>query len=110
MKYLFVDDNPIWRDLVYNWAGKLKLDYDIVSSGFEAIRMLQINKYDCLVTDIMMPEMSGFKLVEYIQQTYTVKIIVMSNHKEYLQMFPVSLSKHLKPNSIEEFTKILNAI
>ncbi len=49
-------------------------------NGREGIEKLQNTKYDLILTDIMMPEVNGFEVLEYIMaQKMASKVVVMSN-------------------------------
>jgi two-component system chemotaxis response regulator CheY len=39
------------------------------SSGFEALRLLPRGPYDCVVTDINMPDINGLELVNFIRKS-----------------------------------------
>lgn len=110
MKILIVDDIITWADLVKIWLKKLNIEYDYAENGFIAISYLQQNAYDFMITDISMPEMSGFKLVDYVRNNFDIIIAVMSNYDEYIRLISNVDHKFLKPNSFEEFIKIINII
>ena len=110
MKILILDDTITWADLVKIWLKKLNIEYDYAENGFEAISYLQQNTYDFMVTDISMPEMSGFKLVDYVRNHFDIIIAVMSNHDEYIRLIANVDHKFLKPNSFEHFKEIINII
>ena len=40
---------------------------DLSNSGADAIGKLRVNEYDVVVTDIQMPEMSGYEIAQYIR-------------------------------------------
>lgn len=39
------------------------------SSGFEALRLLPRGPYDCVVTDVNMPDINGLELVRFIRDS-----------------------------------------
>lgn len=110
MKILIVDDTNTWAVLIKAWLTKLDIEYDYAENGFIAIQYLQHNKYDFMITDISMPEMSGFKLIDYVKQHFDIIIAVMSNHSEYVNMMVNTQFKFIKPNTFEEFKKIIEII
>ncbi|MBN1545642.1 MAG: response regulator [Syntrophaceae bacterium] len=68
-RILIVDDDSTLRQLI---AEALSLsDFDIMEaeSGTEAIRKIQENSYDLVITDMMMPGMSGMELLTQIRET-----------------------------------------
>ena len=110
MKILIVDDTATWALLIKIWLRKLGFEFDYAQNGYEAIAFLQQNKYDFMITDISMPEMSGFKLVDYVKKHYKILIVVMSNHDEYISLMSDIHFKFQKPNSFEKFKEILHII
>jgi len=71
---LFVDDeNTIIRNLKSIFDDNM-YKYAFVNSGVEALEYIKSNHVDLLCTDIIMPEMDGFKLLEYVKE-YHPKIM-----------------------------------
>jgi two-component system, response regulator YesN len=57
----------------------LTCQVDVASSGEEALTKLTYSPYDVLVTDLKMPGISGFTLVEVARSLYpTIKVILMT--------------------------------
>jgi len=110
MKILIVDDTETWIILVKIWLHKLGIEYDYAKNGFEAIAFLQNYTYDFMITDISMPEMSGFKLVDYVKKHYNILIAVMSNHDEYINLMGNVEYRFIKPNTFDKFKLIINII
>lgn len=73
------DEKPIGRAL------KLKLsasgfDVDLATDGKSGIDMLENNKYNFVLTDLIMPEVTGFEILEYInKEGIESHVIVLSN-------------------------------
>lgn len=63
---LFVDDNDEIRDYISN---RMAADYTIFTadSAAQALRILQTQKISIIITDIMMPEVSGIELCENLK-------------------------------------------
>ena len=59
---LFVEDESDLRDLVSEVLSDKGFDVLVASDGYEAIRILIEHHVDLLVTDIVMPGISGFEL------------------------------------------------
>jgi CheY-like chemotaxis protein len=111
MKILLVDDDKMWLMLVTKWCRSSDIEIETVDNGFEAIRKLQLNDYDCIVVDLGMPEMSGIKLIDYVITTYTIPIIVLSNFPMYFEMLPEQVRyKFLKPNFKKDLLEIIHSI
>jgi DNA-binding NtrC family response regulator len=75
---LVVDDEPSMRHVIED---ALSDDYNVVNvtNGREAWDRLAENKYDLVITDLVMPEMNGIDLVMGIRKTYPdQKLIIIS--------------------------------
>ncbi|WP_108867616.1 ATP-binding protein [Aquimarina aquimarini] len=66
-KVLIVDDDPSQLALTSEVASLAGLAYDLCKNGVEALSLLQDNSYDLVLTDIQMPKMDGFILLESIK-------------------------------------------
>lgn len=63
---LVVDDEEVIRDVCTQILEAEGCMVTTASSGQEALRLVGENEYDAVVTDIMMPDMSGLELLEAI--------------------------------------------
>ena len=69
-RILLVEDDPRVRTAT---VGALEdLDYDPVScaSGAEAIDLFEQEEFDLVITDVIMPEMTGPELIRHLKATY----------------------------------------
>jgi CheY-like chemotaxis protein len=66
-KVLLVDDNHDILDLLEIY---LYRDYEIVTAvnGFEGLEKARHQKFDCIITDIMMPVMDGIKFFNNLRK------------------------------------------
>ena len=78
-KILIVEDNPM---VVKSLEFKLRKEgYDVTISvdGRNAIDLLKSNEFDLVLTDLMLPFVSGSQLIEHIKKTQPqMPIIVLS--------------------------------
>ena len=84
MKILVVDDEEM---TLFALAHKLReKKYEVITSsdGVEALRIIADEKIDLIISDIMMPCISGFTLLTMLKHFYFSKIplILMSGYKE----------------------------
>jgi two-component system cell cycle sensor histidine kinase/response regulator CckA len=79
-RILWVDDEEMIRLLGKSMLKTLGHDADMASSGAEALEYLaKGNEYDLVITDVGMPEMSGWQLAEKIKsEGYTTKMAVLT--------------------------------
>jgi CheY-like chemotaxis protein len=81
-RILIVDDEPLLREMVAKYLKKEGYRVMTASNGFDAFRQLIKERPDILLTDIMMPGMTGFELAEKVQAKFPeVKIILMTGYK-----------------------------
>ncbi|MAM34204.1 MAG: hybrid sensor histidine kinase/response regulator [Micavibrio sp.] len=67
-KLLIAEDTESVRDLLKRQLDKLGVAADFVENGTEAVEKLKSGDYGILFTDLHMPEMDGYALVEHIRQ------------------------------------------
>ncbi|HON78098.1 MAG TPA: response regulator, partial [Spirochaetota bacterium] len=65
---LLVDDEEKIVTRLARILSKEGYDVDMVSSGSRAIERLGENTYDIILTDLNMPDLSGFDIMEHIQK------------------------------------------
>jgi CheY-like chemotaxis protein/signal transduction histidine kinase len=76
---LIVEDDRIQAQSIQELIGNSDVQTVIATSGAEALNLLQQTRFDCLVLDLGLPDMSGFHLIEQIKQQshlLTLPIIV----------------------------------
>ena len=85
---IVLEDNPkinkILQDILINEG------YSVFSSfnAFEALKDFNANSIDCILTDLMLPIMSGEEFIQEIRKTSNVHIIViMYVHKHSYIIF-----------------------
>ena len=85
MRVLVVDDDPVIRTVV--GAGLKALKHDVVScdGGAKAWELLQKEQFPVLITDWVMPDMSGIALTQNLRamprQSYTY-VIMLTGHSK----------------------------
>jgi diguanylate cyclase (GGDEF)-like protein len=68
-KILIVEDDLLLREM---YAGLLRADgylTDTASCGAEAFELLSQNKYDLVITDLIMPDISGLDILSRVKET-----------------------------------------
>ena len=82
MKILVVDDEIKIREVVMEYAKAMGYECDQANNGKDAIDLVSRNNYDCVVLDIMMPELDGFSACKKIKAIKDVPIIMLSARQE----------------------------
>ena len=68
-RILVVDDEESIRRILELNLTRAGYSVHTALNGSDALTQLLTNDYDLLITDVMMPEMDGFELVEHIRQS-----------------------------------------
>lgn len=71
-KIIVVDDDPINLRVIEVVLHNEHYDVTPVLSGAEVIQLLEQRDYDLIISDVMMPHMSGFELVKNIRKRFTM--------------------------------------
>ncbi len=77
MKILIVEDDVnLSRDLQWQFSAK-DIESDVAYDGIIAEKMLQRNKYDCVLADVNVPGKNGFELVKDLRQKQNATPVIM---------------------------------
>lgn len=77
MKILLVDDDAMITELLSAKLGKEGHTVESASNGYDALTKLTNNDYDLLITDLMMPDVSGLTLLSLLQSSMVGKVPVI---------------------------------
>jgi CheY-like chemotaxis protein len=66
MQILLAEDNDVLRNAIAHHLEGLGHEVQLASNGNEAISLINQQRFDCVVTDIYMPEKDGFEVVRYV--------------------------------------------
>jgi CheY-like chemotaxis protein len=61
LRVLVADDNALNQNMLRRQIAKLGHQVDVVSNGREAVRAVELQPYDALLMDVLMPEMDGLQ-------------------------------------------------
>jgi hypothetical protein len=67
-KLLIVEDNDVQRDAMVELVGGGDIGVTAVATGAKALKALQSEKYDCMVLDLGLSDMSGFALLDEVRK------------------------------------------
>ena len=85
-KVLLVDDSPFFRNLLTPLLTVAGFEVTAVSSAVDALKLQEEGvKFDAIVSDIEMPDMSGFEFISNIRDNpaslwYDLPVFAMSSH------------------------------
>jgi two-component system response regulator HydG len=114
-KILLAEDHEATRASLSAVLRQAGFEVEEVPSGVEAVLRLTQSRYDLLVTDLIMPEGSGFDVIQHLRKKkITIPILVCSGYVDAkgagrsLEDFRfAAISKPLKP---DDFLAAVNGL
>jgi CheY-like chemotaxis protein len=70
---LAADDDPAFRALFQLAAAKVGIDAHIVSGGREAVNAMKLRRYDVLLMDLNMPNVSGWEVLDFLRSRHEAR-------------------------------------
>jgi len=106
---LIVEDDPAIRRLVEKLLARHKVEIDSASDGRAAMQKLRAHHYSVIVLDLMVPEVNGFEIVDYLKKANvkTPVAVVSAVSQQALSNLDLDVVKLVisKPFDVDEFTK-----
>ncbi|RYZ06194.1 MAG: response regulator [Myxococcales bacterium] len=72
-RLLVVEDNDRERESIVELLGHADIEISAVGTGAEAMAKLEGQRFDCVVVDLRLPDMTGFELLDKLQAEPTLK-------------------------------------
>lgn len=112
IRVLFADDDPTIRTMMQAYLAKFFPDITMAENGQVALTLHEAHPFDLIITDILMPQMSGLQLIEAIRKTHPNQEFIISSAYsdfEYLeQAIDLGVTSYmLKP---VEYGRIMRAL
>ncbi|CCK80329.1 response regulator [Desulfobacula toluolica] len=82
-KLLIVDDNEDILSTFYDFFNSMGYEVETAVDGFAALKLIKSTSivFNCLITDLVMPNISGVGLISIIKKEYPdIKIIAMTGY------------------------------
>ena len=114
-RILVVDDEPLVLDMVASYVDHIGFEVVKASSGQEALELLRREPITILVTDIKMPGMDGFELMEMVRTEFPdIPIITMTGHGAaytFTDVVSAGATDYIpKPFSLDEMRAKVNRV
>lgn len=115
-KVLIIEDDSFLQGLMANKLEKSDFDTKTASDGEEAMTELATGKYDVVLLDLMLPDISGFDILKNIHDSHRrTPVIVFSNlsdDKDIKKAMDLGAEEYLiKSNfTLEELVEKVNKI
>lgn len=115
VKILIVEDDSLLRDLISRVLGRNNFETHEASNGEDALNVLDEISIDLIITDVMMPKMDGFKLVNSIRKIdNNMPILMITAMDQYHSKevgFSVGVDDYMvKPVDIKELLLRVKAL
>ena len=113
---LLVEDDPPLRKLVRNYLELLSFEVTEAADGKRAMGSLKEAKFDIVVLDLMLPESSGYDVLEFIRkenmgQTPVLMISARSLPEDRAHAEELGVALYLiKPFTRAEFSRAVRAV
>ncbi|WOL11514.1 two-component response regulator ORR26 isoform X1 [Canna indica] len=80
LRVLVVDDDPTWLKILEKMLRKCSYEVTTCSLATEALDILRErrDRFDIVISDVNMPDMDGFKLLEHVGLEMDLPVIMMS--------------------------------
>ena len=111
---LIVEDDPAIRRLVGKLLQRRGIDIDVANDGKQAIEKIRNGAYSVLILDLMVPEVNGFEIIDFVKknQIRTPVVVVSAVSHQALTKLDTEVVKLVisKPFDVEEFTNKIFAL
>jgi signal transduction histidine kinase len=78
-RILLIEDNPIWLELASSWLDEWGYSVVAAEDGSKGLELFNLGGIDLVVSDLGLPDMSGFELLERIhQRSPEIPVILLS--------------------------------
>jgi two-component system response regulator VicR len=107
-KILIVDDEPLIRDALAFKLTKDGYSVDTAEDGEKAIELVEGSTYDIIISDVMMPFVSGFELLKILKERGTEAPVLLltslNSENAVLKAFDLGaddfMTKPFSPNEL----------
>ena len=113
-KILIVEDEIAISDLIKIELESKGYKCNIANDGEIAADLIETNKYDLILLDVMLPKIDGYELLEYIKRTYeipTIFITAKSQTSDKIKGLNEGADDYItKPFEMEELVARIEAV
>ncbi len=114
VKLLIIDDNNDITDAVRFFCDTKNIDCEIANSASEGLTAIHNGRFNLILLDIAMPEVSGFEVIKslknegLLEKLNIVIFTASSDHKLFEEITKMGLKEILKkPCSVEDLTELI---
>jgi DNA-binding response OmpR family regulator len=78
IRVLIADDEKEIRDLLKTYLEREKYEVDVAVNGEEVLSLFEVNKYNLLILDVMMPKVDGIEVCRRLRNNSNVPILMLT--------------------------------
>ncbi len=113
-RILLAEDDRVIRNITVMYLTKNGLQVDVTDNGNSACQLIEMNRYDCIVLDIMMPGKDGREVCRLIRNKYDVPVIFLTalgEEHDIVEGYEVGADEYVtKPFSAKVLLLKINAL
>lgn len=115
-RILLVEDDARIREAMLDFFSEKAPEYEIdtAATGPAGLQKVEVNEYDLILLDVMLPQMSGFELMMKIRRSMDVPVIFMTartSEEDRLHGYELGCDDYVcKPFSLAELLAKVNAL
>ncbi|MFA9488182.1 MULTISPECIES: response regulator [unclassified Mannheimia] len=83
-RILVIDDDVELTDLLEELLSLEGFQIKVVHNGQEGLNELDVNQYDLVLLDVMMPVLNGIETLKRIRQKYVLPVLILSARDEQI--------------------------
>ncbi len=102
---LIVDDEELMRNMLGEMLNEKADKVTVVESGSQALKILSRSIFDIVITDVKMPDMNGFQLLEYIKLIDPLVPVIMITGYDDVYDMREALEKGAEEYVVKPFKK-----
>jgi DNA-binding NtrC family response regulator len=111
-RILIVDDDPFFLRVITRILARERFEVEAASGAQEAVRILNGQKFDVIVSDLRLPDGDGISLVESLRQAGdSTPVVILTAYGEvdsYLEAMNAGANEYLnKPVRSEDLIRVL---
>ncbi len=116
MRILIVEDERHLNDLLYDYIldQYTHAQIDQIYDGFDAIKVIDENKYDLVLLDVMLPNIDGFDICKHLRKKSKNPVIMLSalnDEENQLKGYDLGIDEYIpKPYSPKLVIKKIEAV
>jgi CheY-like chemotaxis protein len=114
LRLLLVDDHADTRRILSRLLGKCGHEVSTADSGQSALKLMETERFDALISDIGLPDSSGYEVVREAKRRQPVRGIALSGfgmEEDVRRSLEAGFDYHLtKPVEFQELRELLQKI